>query len=241
MSRIKRALIAMVVVVLLIVNPTPKAHSTGIPVIDMANLVQSLLQALAWIQQFQQMQQQILQADQQIHAIMGSRNMGSLMNNLTLAGVVPSDVNAVYQAIRLGGVQGLTAAAQIIRHNRMIYNCEGKTGDALRICQNMLNQTPQSQAYYANTYQMLLGRMQQIRALTTRINDTQDEKGILELNGRIAAEQAQVSNDTNRILTMKSMIETEEKAAQQEQQERVLKMLAPGTSRTFDHMAPWAP
>jgi len=241
MSRIKRALIAMVVVVLLIVNPTPKAHSTGIPVIDMANLVQSLLQALAWIQQFQQMQQQILQADQQIHAIMGSRNMGSLMNNLTLAGVVPSDVNAVYQAIRFGGVQGLTAAAQIIRHNRMIYNCEGKTGDALRICQNMLNQTPQSQAYYANTYQMLLGRMQQIRALTTRINQTEDEKGILELNGRIAAEQAQVSNDTNRILTMKSMIEAEEKAAQQEQQERVLKMLAPGTSRTFDHMAPWTP
>ncbi len=83
--------------------------------------------------------------------------------------------------------------------------------------------------------------MQQIRALTTRINQTEDEKGILELNGRIAAEQAQVSNDTNRILTMKSMIEAEEKAAQQEQQERVLNMLAPGTSRTFDHMTPWTP
>ena len=241
MSRVKLTVIAMAVVGLLVVSPTSKAHSTGIPVVDMANLVQSMLQALAWIQQFQQMQQQILQADQQIHAIMGSRNMGSLMNNLTLAGVVPSDVNAVYQAIRFGGVQGLTAAAQIIRHNRMIYNCEGKTGDALRICQNMLNQTPQSQAYYANTYQMLLGRMQQIRALTTRINQTEDEKGILELNGRIAAEQAQVSNDTNRILTMKSMIEAEEKAAQQEQQERVLRMLAPGTSRTFDHMTPWTP
>lgn len=241
MSRMKRTVIAMAVVGLLVVSPASKAHSTGIPVVDMANLVQSMLQALAWIQQFQQMQQQILQADQQIHAIMGSRNMGSLMNNLTLAGVVPSDVNAVYQAIRFGGVQGLTAAAQIIRHNRMIYNCEGKTGDALRICQNMLNQTPQSQAYYANTYQMLLGRMQQIRALTTRINQTEDEKGILELNGRIAAEQAQVSNDTNRILTMKSMIEAEEKAAQQEQQERVLRMLAPGTSRTFNHMTPWTP
>ena len=241
MSRVKLTVIAMAVVGLLVVSPASKAHSTGIPVVDMANLVQSMLQALAWIQQFQQMQQQILQADQQIHAIMGSRNMGSLMNNLTLAGVVPSDVNAVYQAIRFGGVQGLTAAAQIIRHNRMIYNCEGKTGDALRICQNMLNQTPQSQAYYANTYQMLLGRMQQIRALTTRINQTEDEKGILELNGRIAAEQAQVSNDTNRILTMKSMIEAEEKAAQQEQQERVLRMLAPGTSRTFDHMTPWTP
>ncbi len=241
MSRMKRTVIVMIFALMVVLGPDPKSQAGGIPVIDTANLVQSIVQALAWIQQFQQMQQQILQAEQQINAIVGSRNMGSLMNNLTLAGVVPSDVNAVYHAIRSGGVQGLTAAAQIIRHNRMIYNCEGKTGDALRICQNMLNQTPQSQAYYANTYQMLLGRMHQIRALTTRINQTEDEKGILELNGRIAAEQAQVSNDTNRILTMKSMIEAEEKAAQQEQQERVLKMLAPGTARTFNHMAPWTP
>ena len=241
MSRVKRTCVAMALFGMVLTGSTAKTEASGIPVIDTANLVQSVLQALAWIQQFQQMHQQIVQADQQIHAIMGSRNMGSLLNNLTLAGVVPSDVNAVYHAIRSGGVQGLTAAAQIIRHNRMLYNCEGKTGDALRICQNMLNQTPQSQAYYANTYQMLIGRMQQIRALTTRINQTEDAKEILELNGRIAAEQAQVSNDTNRIMTMKSMIEAEEKAAQQEHQERVLKMLAPGTTRTFDHMAPWTP
>ncbi len=241
MSRVNRTGIAAAFLIMVTTGSTAKTDASGIPVIDTANLVQSVLQAIAWIQQFQQMQQQILQADQQIHAIMGSRNMGSLLNNLTLAGVVPSDVNAVYHAIRSGGVQGLTAAAQIIRHNRMIYNCEGKTGDALRICQNMLNQTPQSQAYYANTYQMLMGRMQQIRALTTRINQTEDAKEILELNGRIAAEQAQVSNDTNRIMTMKSLIEAEEKAAQQEHQERVLKMLAPGTARTFDHMAPWTP
>lgn len=241
MSRVKRTGIAVAFLMMVITGSTAKTEASGIPVIDTANLVQSVLQALAWIQQFQQMHQQIVQADQQIHAIMGSRNMGSLLNNLTLAGVVPSDVNAVYHAIRSGGVQGLTAAAQIIRHNRMLYNCEGKTGDALRICQNMLNQTPQSQAYYANTYQLLVGRMQQIRALTSRINQTEDAKEILELNGRIAAEQAQVSNDTNRIMTMKSMIEAEEKAAQQEHQERVLKMLAPGTTRTFDHMAPWTP
>ena len=114
MSRMKHTVITMTVVMLLIVSPTSKSQAGGIPVIDTANLVQSIVQALAWIQQFQQMQQQILQADQQIHAIMGSRNMGSLLNNLTLAGVVPSDVNAVYHAIRSGGVQGLTAAAQII-------------------------------------------------------------------------------------------------------------------------------
>ena len=153
------------------VGVAPKAEA-GIPVIDSANLVQSVIQAISWIQQLQQMQQQILQAQSQIDAITGSRNMASLFNNLALAGVVPSDVNAVYGAIRRGGIEGLTTAARIIRNNRMIYNCEGKTGDAFRICQNILNQTPQSQAYYANTFQMLEGRMHQIRALTNSIDST---------------------------------------------------------------------
>ena len=49
MSRMKHTAIAMAVVVLLMVSPTSKAHSTGIPVIDTANLVQSIVQALAWI------------------------------------------------------------------------------------------------------------------------------------------------------------------------------------------------
>src|SRR5574337_1326098 len=108
MSRMKRTAIVIGFALMIVVSPASKGQAGGIPVIDTANLVQSIVQAMAWIQQFQQMQQQILQADQQIHAIMGSRNMGSLMNNLTLTGVVPSDVNAVYHAIRSGGVHGLT-------------------------------------------------------------------------------------------------------------------------------------
>ena len=118
----------------------------------------------------------------------------------------------------------------------MIYNCEGRTGDALRICQNILNQTPQSQAYYANTFQMLEGRMHQIRALTNSIDSTPDEKASLDLQSRIAGEQALVQNDTNRIMTMKAMAEAEEKAAEQEQQERTLHMLAPGTPRGIDRL-----
>lgn len=166
MRVLKQTLATGALITMLLVGSVPKA-AAGIPVIDSANLVQAVIQAISWIQQLQQMQQQILQAQSQIDAITGSRNMASLFNNLALAGVVPSDVNAVYGAIRSGGIDGLTQAARIIRNNRMIYNCEGRTGDALRICQNILNQTPQSQAYYANTFQMLEGRMNQIEASRT--------------------------------------------------------------------------
>ena len=68
-------------ITMLLFGIVPKAEA-GIPVIDSANLVQSVIQAISWIQQLQQMQQQILQAQSQIDAITGSRNMASLFNNL---------------------------------------------------------------------------------------------------------------------------------------------------------------
>jgi type IV secretion system protein VirB5 len=97
MRRLKHILATGALLTMLVVGAVPKAEA-GIPVIDSANLVQSVIQAISWIQQLQQMQQQILQAQSQIDAITGSRNMASLFNNLALAGVVPSDVNVVYGA-----------------------------------------------------------------------------------------------------------------------------------------------
>ena len=94
MGVLKHIIATAAVITMLLPGAVPKAEA-GIPVIDSANLVQSVIQAISWIQQLQQMQQQILQAQSQIDAITGSRNMASLFNNLALAGVVPSDVNAV--------------------------------------------------------------------------------------------------------------------------------------------------
>ena len=109
MRILKRLIAIAALITMLFVGAVPKAEA-GIPVIDSANLVQSVIQAISWIQQLQQMQQQIIQAQSQIDAITGSRNMASLFNNLALAGVVPSDVNAVYGAIRSGGINEIGRA-----------------------------------------------------------------------------------------------------------------------------------
>ena len=68
MRRLKQALVTGAVIMMLWVGVAPKAEA-GIPVIDSANLVQSVIQAISWIQQLQQMQQQILQAQSQIDEI----------------------------------------------------------------------------------------------------------------------------------------------------------------------------
>lgn len=235
MRKLLHVVLHMMVILWLMCAGAPQAEA-GIPVIDAANLTQSIIQAMSWIQQLQAMRTQILQAEAQISAITGSRNMGSLLNNAALAGVVPSDVNAVYNAIHAGGISGLTSAAHIIRNSRMLYNCDDRTGDALRICQNLLSTNAQSQANYATTLQMLEARMLQIRGLTNSINATTDEKEILELNARIAAETAQVQNDGNRIQTMKAIAEAQTQAADQEARERALRMLSPTAPRTFDRL-----
>ena len=58
MRVLKKAVALGAFITLVMVGFVPRAEA-GIPVIDSANLVQSVIQAISWIQQLQQMQQQI--------------------------------------------------------------------------------------------------------------------------------------------------------------------------------------
>ena len=48
MGAVKRVLVTLALVAMVFVGSVPKAEA-GIPVIDAANLVQSIMQALSWI------------------------------------------------------------------------------------------------------------------------------------------------------------------------------------------------
>ena len=66
-----------------------------VPVTDAASIttqVSNQIETMTkWAQQFQQMQQQINQARDQMKAITGARGMGSLLNNATLNSALPAD------------------------------------------------------------------------------------------------------------------------------------------------------
>lgn len=241
MGRAKHTIIGLGLVITLTCSTTVPARATGIPVIDASNLAQAVLQVLGWIQQIQDMSIQLQRQQQQIQAITGSRNMGSLLNNLGLMGVVPYDVSMVYEAIRMGGVNGLSQAARVLRNNRMLYNCANKTGEAFRICQNLLNQSPQNLANFEGSFQTLLRRAGQIQDLTTSINNADDEKASLDLIARIGAEQAAVANGTNQLLTMKMLADENREAARQEHMEYILNLTSPERPSSFATMPPWTP
>ncbi len=241
MRECRQTVVAAALVWAIVTVGNVPAQASGIPVVDVANLAQSVMQVLSWMQQIQDMSWHLQRQKQKVEAITGSRNMGSLLYNLGLMGIVPYDASTVYEAIRRGGINGLSQAARVLRNNRMLYNCANKTGDALRICQNILNQSPQSLANIDRAYQLLLKRSEQIRDLTTSINNTGDEKASLDLIARIGTEQAAVSNQTNQLLTLKMMAEEQKEAARQEHMEYILNLTSPERPSSFATMPPWTP
>jgi type IV secretion system protein VirB5 len=67
------------------------AYAQGIPVIDVAAIVQAIEQVRAWEGQYQQMIQNLQQQQQMIQNTTGSRQLGQVSNAITTA-VLPPDI-----------------------------------------------------------------------------------------------------------------------------------------------------
>jgi type IV secretion system protein VirB5 len=216
------------------------ANAQGIPVMDAANLAQALDQVNAWGQQYQQMMQQYQQAVLQYKAVTGARNLGDIINNPALAGVVPSDISNTYRSISEGGISGLTSAARQLRNSQAVYNCVGMKDADMTTCQAYLSMNAQKQADTEFGLTSLQQRYQQIQDLMGQINLTQDPKAIAELQARIQGETTGVANDQSRISLMNTLADTQAKAAEQALRERQLNSIATGTdgSESFVFVPP---
>ncbi|MDI7776573.1 type IV secretion system protein [Asticcacaulis sp. EMRT-3] len=216
------------------------AHAQVV-VYDPTNYLQALRQVAAWQQQYQQMasaiqtlQTSLQQAKTQYQSLTGSRNLGEILNNPLLKGVVPSDIASVYNQLNGRGTSGLTAAGLSLRTQDAVYTCDNLSGELRTACEAALDATSQAQAYQQNANTLLDERGQQLSDLQGQINGTQDPKAIAELQARIQIAQAEVANDANRILIMNAMAQSETDAAQQALKERTLKRLSPDAPAVAD-------
>jgi type IV secretion system protein VirB5 len=202
----------------------------GTPVFDAASFAQAIQQIAAWKQQAEQMSSQLKQLEDQNAALTGSRGLGAILSNPELRATVPADAAQLFQALRTGGAGSLTAQAASIRSASKTYDCENRSGADRTTCEAFLNNSAQSEAFQQNAMLRLNQRMDQINGLQGRINATNDPKSIAELTARLVAESAQVANDANKILILKAMSDSADRAAQQALKERELLSL----SRTGD-------
>ncbi|MDQ1829842.1 P-type DNA transfer protein VirB5 [Massilia scottii] len=214
------------------------AQATGVPVFDGAAMANALNQLMAWQKQYEQMTTQFNKMEQQYKAVTGSRDLGNIWNGADLRGIVPQDMANVYSGIQAGG--GLDAKAQLMRDAAKIYNCEGRSGKDLSNCQAYLNTNAQTQSFEANALDILNKRTTNIQNLQGQINGTVDVKAIADLQARIATESTQVANDTNRLMILKAMADTQHHAVEQALKEQELLNLSRTNSHadTFKYIQP---
>jgi len=204
---------------------TTSARAQGIPVIDIANLIQTIQQVINDITKIENQVQQITQLQNQLASINGMRNLGNVFNSLGLHNYVPAEVFTAINAVDNSGYGALTTTGKALRDAVMVYNCLDLAGPARTRCQAALAQPYQQKGLLQDAMAAAAGRLTQIQSLMGQINATSDQKAILELQARLSAENAMLAHETSQIQMLRGMADSEERIARSRDRERQYEML----------------
>jgi len=220
----RRYLLAVAAASLLAFAPVGTARAQGIPVIDVASLIQLIQQLQYWVQQIQLMKNQVSQLQQSYTAITGPRGMQNLLAG-NQRNYLPADWNQMLAVLdnTAPAYSGLSAQAQTVMNANAVLSsrdvralspsqqqilAQGRKAAAL--LQVM------SRAAYQNTSQRFAALQQLINA----IGAAQDAKAIQDLQGRIAAEQAMLQNEQTKLQVLYQSAQADHLAQQQRVREQ---------------------
>lgn len=178
------------------------ASATGIPVVDIANLVQAVQQYLQLAAQLQQLRQQYIQQVRQYEALTGSRNLGALFNSpadQSMRLYAPASWQQALQVLERGGLPGnaadVAAAAQAFAHSLGITQTgaqlypagSGRNPDALAFATSA-STTAATAGLSSTAYDQTHARMQRVQGYLDQIDSTADLKASVDLNARLLVE-----------------------------------------------------
>jgi type IV secretion system protein VirB5 len=201
------------------------ASAQGIPVIDVANLVQTVQQVMNDITEINNQVQQISQLQAQVSSINGVRNLGNVFNNPLLMNYIPAKAFNQFNALGFSGYGGLTSTGKSLRDAVMVYNCLDLNGAARTACQARLAQPYQQKGLIQDAMNAASGRLAQIQSLMNQVNATNDQKAILEIQARIGAESALLGHEMSQLEMVKGMADSEERIERSRDRERQYEML----------------
>ena len=211
------------------------AQAQGIPVIDAANLVQTIQQVIHDITKINNQVQQITQLQSHLSSINGMRNLGAIFDNPLLRNYVPAEAYTVINAVTSSGYSGLNATAKTLRDAGMVYNCMDLSGLARTNCQAALAQPYQQKGLLQDAMKTAAGRLSQITALMGQVNATTDQKAVQEIQARVGAENALLAHEISQVQMLQGMADSEERIARSRDRERQYEMLG-RTGRIADYL-----
>lgn len=199
---------------------TAPARAQGVPVIDIANLIQTILQVVNDITEIANQVEQITRLQDQLESINGLRNLGNVFNNPQLKNYVPPEAYNLLNAVNSRGYGGLTGTAKALRDANMIYNCMDLAGAARTACQAALAQPYQQKGLLQDAMHAAAGRLAQIQSLMGQIDATTDQKAVQEIQARIGAENALLAHEVSQVQMLQGMADSEERIARSKDRER---------------------
>jgi type IV secretion system protein VirB5 len=224
-SKFRSALAALATSALMLGVSAPAR--AGIPVIDVASILQAMLDVLNGIAQVENQYQQLVGMGQQIESISKARSLGDVLNNPLLQNYVPRDAGNLVRNLETGGYRSLNGAARTLRDAQMTYNCVDVADASKRAqCQATLAKPYQQKAFMEEALDKARNRVAQINNLMRRAGATVDQKEIQEVSARIAAETALLQHEVSQIELMRGLAEADQRVADSRAREGQLQQAA---------------
>ncbi|MES1163722.1 MAG: type IV secretion system protein, partial [Rhizobacter sp.] len=186
---------------------------------------QTIMQVLNDVTKIANQVEQIEALQSQLASINGVRNLGDVFDSAALKNYVPANAYSLVNAIDSSGYGGLTATSKSLRDAQMLYNCMDRAGSARTECQAALAQPYQQKGLLQDAMKAAAGRLDQIKSLMTQINNTSDQKAVLEIQARIGAENAMLQHEMSQVQMLTGMADSEERIARSRDRERQAEML----------------
>jgi Skp family chaperone for outer membrane proteins len=203
-------------------SAAPPSHAQW-AVVDVGAITQLIQEVSTLQEQLQTARSNLTQAQQQYQSMTGGRGMERLLSG-TVRNYLPPDWQGLIAT--LNGLQGSYGVLAAQLNSTLAANAVLTPYQVSRLSvqeREQLTATRNSAALMQVTSQQALQsssqRFTSLQQLINAIPTATDEKGALDLQARIAVEQAMLQNEQTKVQTLNHALEAEERARQQRARE----------------------
>ena len=200
---------------LTILGAAPTAHAQW-AVVDVGAIAQLIQEVQQMEQALQVAQNQLSQAQQAYQSITGGRGMERLLSG-TVRNYLPADWTQLSTSLA-GPIQSAVRANAILTTAQWaaLSPAEQQQLSAARSNAALL-QVAAQQAYATTS-----SRFTSVQQLISAISGATDQKGILDLQARIQAEQGMLQNDQTKLQVLFQLVEAQELSRRQQTREQAM-------------------
>jgi type IV secretion system protein VirB5 len=215
--RFKRVTVAVMTIGFAIASP-PRADAQ-FAVIDVGAITQLVLEVQQLEQALQVAQATLTQAQQAYAAMTGGRGMELLLNGI-VRNYLPRDWATLLSG---AGALGADVAATIERNAIMTPDTMANFSPAeIAVVKARRSAVALNEALARQELKNVSDRFESIQQLINAIPTAEDEKGILDLQARIAAEQGMLQNESSKLHVLYQAAQSQAQTARQRADEQAI-------------------